>query len=126
MKNMHYNAYNINMWKVNVTEEYEEWYKSLDKDSMSELYYLTELLRLNGPELSRPYADIIHGSKKIKNLKELRGRTSETVLRVSFFFDKERKAILLIGGDKKGVNEKKFYKDLIKQSEEIAEKYGYI
>lgn len=123
---MHYNAYNIIMWKVNVTEEYEEWYKSLDKDSMSELYYLTELLRLNGPELSRPYADIIHGSKKIKNLKELRGRTSETVLRVSFFFDKERKAILLIGGDKKGVNEKKFYKDLIKRSEEIAEKYGYI
>lgn len=123
---MHYNAYNIIMWKVNVTEEYEEWYKSLDKDSMSELYYLTELLRLNGPELSRPYADIIHGSKKIKNLKELRGRTSETVLRVSFFFDRERKAILLIGGDKKGVNEKKFYKDLIKRSEEIAEKYGYI
>ena len=64
---MHCNAYNINMWKVNVTEEYEEWYKSLDKDSMSELYYLTELLRLNGPELSCPYADIIHGSKKIKN-----------------------------------------------------------
>jgi len=123
---MHCNAYNINMWKVNVTEEYEEWYKSLDKDSMSELYYLTELLRLNGPELSRPYADIIHGSKKIKNLKELRGRTSETILRVSFFFDRERKAILLIGGDKKGVNEKKFYKDLIKRSEEIAEKYGYI
>lgn len=123
---MHCNAYNINMWKVNVTEEYEEWYKSLDKDSMSELYYLTELLRLNGPELSRPYADIIHGSKKIKNLKELRGRTSETVLRVSFFFDRERKAILLIGGDKKGVNEKKFYKDLIKRSEEIAEKNGYI
>ncbi|UTC64402.1 type II toxin-antitoxin system RelE/ParE family toxin [Treponema sp. OMZ 788] len=109
-----------------MTEEYEEWYKSLDKDSMSELYYLTELLRLNGPELNRPYADIIHGSKKIKNLKELRGRTSETVLRVSFFFDKERKAILLIGEDKKGVNEKKFYKDLIKRSEEIAEKYGYI
>ncbi|UTC79115.1 hypothetical protein E4O04_09355 [Treponema sp. OMZ 799] len=109
-----------------MTEEYEEWYKSLDKDSMSELYYLTELLRLNGPELSRPYADIIHGSKKIKNLKELRGRTSETVLRVSFFFDRERKAILLIGGDKKGVNEKKFYKDLIKRSEEIAEKNGYI
>ena len=123
---MHYNAYNISMWKVNATEEYEEWYKFLDKDSMSELYYLTELLKLNGPELSRPYADIIHGSKKIKNLKELRGRTSESVLRVSFFFDKERKAILLIGGDKKGVNEKKFYKDLIKKSEEIAEKHGYI
>ena len=123
---MHYNAYNISMWKVNVTDEYEEWYKALDKDSMSELYYLTELLKLNGPELSRPYADIIHGSKKIKNLKELRGRTSESGLRVSFFFDKERKAILLIGGDKKGVNEKKFYKDLIKQSEKIAEKYGYI
>ena len=114
------------MWEVNVTEEYEQWYKSLDKDSMSELYYLTELLRLSGPELGRPYADVIHGSKKIKNLKELRGRTSETVLRVSFFFNQKRNAIILIGGDKKGVNEKKFYKDLIKQSEKLAEKYGYI
>ena len=91
---MYYTAYNVNMWEVKVTEEYERWYKSLDKDSMSELYYLTELLRLNGPELGRPYADIIHGCKKIKNLKELRGRTSDSILRVSFFFDRERKAII--------------------------------
>jgi hypothetical protein len=31
--------------------------------------------------------------------------------------------LLLIGGDKKGKNEKKFYKDLIKQSEQIYMAY---
>jgi hypothetical protein len=35
----------------------------------------------------------------------------------------ERKAILLIGGDKKGKNEKQFYRSLIKQAEKIYETY---
>ena len=91
----------INVCAIIVTEEYEQWYATLDQDSKTELYYLTELLKLNGPELSRPYADSLHGLKRIKNLKELRGSTSKHVLRVSFFFDKERNAFLLIGGDKR-------------------------
>jgi hypothetical protein len=34
-----------------------------------------------------------------------------------------RKAILLVGGDKKGKDEKRFYRNLIKQAEEIYEAY---
>jgi len=45
------------------------------------------------------------------------------VLRVALIFDKERKAILLIGGDKKGKDEKRFYNYLIKQAEEIYLQY---
>ena len=41
----------------------------------------------------------------------------------SFIFSKERKGILLIGGDKKGKDEKRFYKNLIKQAEEIYKLY---
>jgi hypothetical protein len=37
--------------------------------------------------------------------------------------DKERKAVLLIGGDKKGKNEERFYKNLIEQAEKIYQQY---
>jgi hypothetical protein len=75
-----------------------------------------------GPNLNRPHADTLKGSK-IKNLKELRVKTFEHIYRITFLFDKERDGILLIGGDKKGVNQQKFYKDLIKESETLLEKY---
>ena len=43
------------------------------------------------------------------------------VWRFAYAFDPERKGIILIGGDKSGVNQKKFYKKLIKQAEERYE-----
>jgi hypothetical protein len=41
----------------------------------------------------------------------------------SYIFDGERKAVLLIGGDKKGKDEKRFYKNLIKDAEKIYRQY---
>jgi hypothetical protein len=38
-------------------------------------------------------------------------------------YPKERKAVLLIGGDKKGKNEERFYRNLIKQAEGIYQQY---
>jgi len=59
----------------------------------------------------------------LSNLKELRAQTENNVFRVAFLFDEKRKAILLIGGDKKGKNEKRFYRNLIIQAEEIYQQY---
>jgi len=59
----------------------------------------------------------------LSNLKELRAQTDNHVFRVAFLFDEERKAVLLIGGDKKGKDETRFYKSLIKQAEEIYRQY---
>lgn len=81
------------------------------------------LLRQFGPNLPRPYSDMLHGSKKYKNLKELRNETKNHLLRVTYYFDTERNAFLLTGGDKKGKNQKKFYKDLLAESEAIIERY---
>ena len=38
--------------------------------------------------------------------------------RVAFAFDPQRQAILLVAGDKSGVSEKQFYKQLIKKADE--------
>ncbi|CCV08122.1 hypothetical protein MESS2_730018 [Mesorhizobium metallidurans STM 2683] len=51
-------------------------------------------------------------------MKELRFDAADGVWRVAFAFDSQRKAILLVAGDKSGVKEKRFYKKLI----EIADK----
>jgi len=64
----------------------------------------------------------LYGSK-LSNLKKLRAQTENHLLRVAFIFDEERKAVLLIGGDKKGKDEKRFYRNLIKEAERIYRQY---
>ena len=76
------------------------------------LLTMAELLQALGPSLGRPHADTLAGSK-YANMKELRFRADEGVWRVAFAFDPERKAILLVAGDKAGIAQKRFYKGLI-------------
>jgi hypothetical protein len=80
------------------------------------------LLQEFGPQLGRPHADTLKGSR-ISNLKELRARTEAHVLRVLYFFDQRRQALLLVGGDKKGKNERVFYKKLIAEAEALVQRY---
>jgi hypothetical protein len=54
------------------------------------------------PALGRPLVDRIEGSK-VHNLKELRpGSSGGSEVRVLFVFDPDRRAVLLVGGDKAG------------------------
>jgi hypothetical protein len=47
-------------------------------------------------------ADTLEGSKHA-NMKELRFNADDGVWRVAFAFDLERKAVLLVAGDKSGI-----------------------
>ena len=51
-------------------------------------------------------------------MKELRFTLADGEWRIAFAFDPERSAILLVGGSKSGVSEKRFYKDLIRVADE--------
>ncbi len=110
------------MWAVESTEEYQQWFGQQDSDANEALLTVVLLLREFGPLLSRPHADTLKGST-YKNLKELRAKTASQVLRVAFLFDEQRKALLLLGGNKKGANEKDFYKKLIADAEELVKRY---
>ena len=50
-------------------------------------------------------------------MKELRASTATSQLRVAFAFDPNRAGILLIGGDKVGVNQRRFYRQLIETAD---------
>jgi len=75
----------------------------------------TKLLREYGPIVGRPLVETLQGSA-FPNMKELRFDWRNGVWRIAFAFafDPQRRAILLVGADKRGVNQKRFYKDLIR------------
>jgi len=75
-----------------------------------------------GPQLSRPRSDTLKGSKH-KNMKELRLAVGRQTWRVAYAFDQRRRAILLCGGNKQGVNETKFYKELIATAEKRFDRH---
>ncbi|MCL1833270.1 MAG: type II toxin-antitoxin system RelE/ParE family toxin [Leptospirales bacterium] len=113
----------MDIWKVITSEKFDAWFLEQSDDDKAAILSKIYLLEEYGPNLSRPYADTIKGSKKLSNLKELRIKTSNHVFRVTYIFDPARKGLLLTGGDKKGKDEKKFYKDLIRESEQIYAVY---
>jgi len=110
------------MWNVLTTEEYLTWFSNLSEYDKEEINFKVHLLEEFGPNLSRPHTDTLKGSK-IKNLKELRVKTKGHIFRVAYYFDKKRDGILLTGGDKKGKDQKLFYKNLLKEAMELIELY---
>lgn len=99
-------------WEVLFHEAFEPDFQALPQDVQDEVLAHAALLAEFGPQLKRPRADTLKGSKHA-NMKELRFDASDGVWRVAFAFDPERKAVLLVAGDKSGVAEKRFYRQLI-------------
>lgn len=60
--------------------------------------------------------DTLSGSRHA-NMKELRFRAAGGEWRVAFAFDTRRKAILLVAGDKSGITQKRFYRELIRKAD---------
>ena len=50
------------MWNIDWTEEYKDWFKTLDEESKEAVFERVLLLKECGPLLGRPYADVLHGS----------------------------------------------------------------
>jgi hypothetical protein len=113
----------MGIWEIITSETYDTWFEEQSDDDKTVILGKVYLLEEKGPHLGRPHADTLKGSKKIANLKELRAKTDAHVFRVAYIFDPERKGLLLTGGDKKGKNQRKFYKDLIGQAEQVYAAY---
>lgn len=51
-------------------------------------------------------------------MKEIRFTAAGSAWRVAFAFDPQRKAILLVAGDKSGSSERRFYRQLITKADD--------
>ena len=105
-------------WDVKYDEDFlaelEEFERTTGSSAVrEEVAALALLLQQFGPQLRRPHCDALKGSKHA-NMKELRFTLPDGEWRVAFAFDPRRSAILLVGGSKSGVPEKRFYRELVR------------
>lgn len=109
-------------FEVEVTNEFAEWYQSLDGDERAAIEVRVDLLAEEGPNLKRPVVGEIVGSKIDPQMKELRASVGKSTLRVLFVFDPRRTAILLLGGNKTGLW-KGWYGSAIPEAEDLYDVY---
>lgn len=107
-------------YTVNASKEFGEWFGVQDKALRRVVGAYIGLLEEQGPQLRRPYADTLEGSK-ISNLKELRIQHRGEPYRILYAFDPKRQALLLIGGNKAG--DKRWYKRMMPLAETIFERH---
>ena len=105
------------IWTVRFEPEFADEFAGFNRLVKIEIEAMTQLLQNFGPQLSRPHADTLKGSKHA-NMKELRFYAADGVWRLAFAFDPRRRAILLVAGDKSGSSEKRFYRELIRRADD--------
>lgn len=96
-------------WNVILEQPVLDFLGSLAQDDVLKIYAGVELLTTEGPQLGRPYADTIQGSK-YSNLKELRIQSKTSVFRLFFIFDPIRQAIYCVAEIKKAKTKSDFIK----------------
>jgi len=99
-------------WSVLFHDDFEAEFMELHEDLQDELLAHATLLAEFGPNLGRPTVDTLKGSTHT-NMKEMRFGWKGEVWRVAFAFDPKRQVVLLVGGDKSGADQRRFYRRLI-------------
>jgi len=105
--------------EVVATDEFRDWYRSLDDSDSRAVTRAVDRLEMLGVSLPFPYSSAIAGSRSA--LRELRVQSGGRPLRVLYIFDTRRDAVLLMGGDKTG--DDRFYERLIATAERIWDAY---
>jgi hypothetical protein len=104
-------------WNVELKGPVRQWQGSLDPVAADRFTAALAHLRERGPQLGRPFADSITGSRH-HNMKELRvGNT-----RALYAFDSRRTAVVLVAGDKTN-DWKGWYQRNIPAADRLFEKH---
>jgi hypothetical protein len=96
--------------EVIVTDQFRDWYRSLDDKDADAVEFSIGLLEQFGVALGAPHSSKIVGTA----LRELRIQSGGRPLRTFYAFDPKRRAVLLIGGDKTG--DGRFYRKMIAEA----------
>jgi hypothetical protein len=106
-------------WDVVLLGPVVVWYEGLlqaDPLTAEQVAAALYLLEEFGPSLGRPRVDTLRDSR-LRNLKELRpGSRGRSEVRLLFVFDPQRRAVVLVAGDKAGR-----WRDWYRESIRLAE-----
>ncbi|MEH1845240.1 MAG: type II toxin-antitoxin system RelE/ParE family toxin [Nostoc sp.] len=107
-------------WNVEYTNEFENWWLTLEEDTQDTITAVVNLLAEKGTALPFPYSSGISNSRH-SHMRELRIQYKGNPVRVFYAFDPRRSAILLIGGDKTGND--RFYEEYVPIADRLYDEY---
>jgi hypothetical protein len=107
--------------EVIATDEFADWYGALDDSAADDIEAGIGLLENRGVAIGFPYSSAIKGASFA--LRELRIQSQGRPLRVFYAFDSARQAVVLIGGDKTGISNARFYATMVPLAERIWKEY---
>lgn len=102
----------MDSWEVHVWSDIEPWLMGLNENTYIRVAAAIDLLAIEGPTLGRPLVDRVSGSRH-HNMKELRPTSSGGhAIRILFAFDPNRRAVLLLAGDKAGAWNEWYFRNI--------------
>ena len=107
-------------WKVEITDDFINWWNTLDDGSRVDVDASITLLEELGPHLGFPHCSGIN-AVRFSHMRELRVQSKGRPIRILYAFDPRRIALLLLGGDKAG--NKQWYKKNIVLAEKLYAKH---
>jgi|ERR1035437_326724 hypothetical protein len=107
-------------WEVEYTDEFMQWWMSLDRREQEAIGSKVDLLVEEGTALGFPFSSQIKSSRHGR-LRELRVQRAGRPLRVLYAFDPRRFVILLIGGDKTG--DARFYQRIVAIADRLYDEH---
>ncbi len=106
-------------WEIEFGGSTEQWYAGLRSKERIEIGKALTAIRQQGPGLRRPLVGTISHSRH-RNMREARSAGGN--LRILFAFDPNRRAVLLVGGDKTHKWDK-WYRENVPQADRIYDRH---
>ena len=102
-------------------DDAEQWFLDLEEVQAEKVTFYVDLLKEEGVTLGSPYSSALHGTDYA--FRELRVKAPRSVIRIVYAFDPAQNAVVILGADKRGQKQDRFYKKLIKEAERLWEEY---
>ena len=100
-------------------DQVRPWFEGLSEARAERVQAAANRVLAGGPALGRPLVDRVHGSRH-HNMKEMRIPGGH--MRVLFAFDRQRRLVMLYGGDKTN-NWRGWYKRAIRHADRIYDRH---
>ena len=107
-------------WDVEYTDEFGEWWDSLDASEQDAVDSVVGLIEARGPHLGYPFSSKISTSSYAQ-MRELRIQHRGEPYRVLYAYDPRRVALLLIGGAKGG--DDRWYERFVPRADALYERH---
>lgn len=108
------------VWEIEYTDEFGTWWATLTEAEQESITASVTLLEARGPHLGYPHSSGVTTSRHSR-MRELRVQHEGRPYRVLYAFDPRRVGLLLIGGDKTGID--RWYEQFVPTADALYDEH---